>query len=264
MTWYDTASRDAERLLPILSAPSSLVVCGSGARELPELLGKVEATVDVSSISSWPHPSAAGHGSTIAAVRVEDRLVWVATGRVHFYDDLGINACAHAVRVAHLAGATRVVLTNAAGSLDQALQPGSVVAIEDHVNLIPSSPLSGPQPDGYQRFVPLDGCYDSRLLECVRPLVDGVGVYAALPGPSYETRAEIRMLAGFGCTLVGMSTVPEALAARQASLEVAAFSVVSNMATGISESAHDHNEVLAQVAAATPRLASAVRAAILR
>lgn len=263
MTWYNTANLSAHALTHLLGQPDALVVCGSGVKELPGMLGETVASVEMSAVPGWPVPSAQGHGSSIQSVRVDGKLVWVATGRVHLYDGLGVAACAHSVRAAHLAGASRVVLTNAAGSLNKAWQPGSVVALEDHVNLLGENPLSGEQPDGYLRFVPLDDAYDETMLRAMDPLCDGRGVYAAMAGPSYETRAEIRMLSSFGVSLVGMSSVPEALAARQAKMRLATISVVSNMATGMTSEAGSHEEVLEMVKAATPKLATVVRAALL-
>jgi purine-nucleoside phosphorylase len=138
-----------------------------------------------------------------------------------------------------------------------------VVAVEDHVNLLGENPLCGEQPDGYLRFVPLDDAYDEEMLNSISPLCAGRGVYAAMKGPSYESRAEIRMLASFGVSLVGMSSIPEAIAARQAKMRVATISVVSNMATGMSTEAGSHDEVLEMVKSATPKLASVVRTALL-
>lgn len=266
-SWYQDASLSAAALTPFLGTPDALVVCGSGAKDLPGLLGDVTTEVEASDIPSWPRPSVTGHGSSLKAVRVSSSgtslLVWVATGRVHLYDGLGVSACAHPTRAAALAGASRVILTNAAGSLNESYQPGAVVSISDHLNLLGANPLAGPQPPDLPRFVPLDDCYDAGLLSSSSHLVSGSGVYAAMPGPSYETAAEIRMLKTLGCDLVGMSTVPEAIAARQLGVRVAAFSVVSNMATGISTVSHDHNDVLKEVSAATSRLAECVLAALL-
>jgi purine-nucleoside phosphorylase len=263
MTWHRSADYSAHALTHLLGKPDVLVVCGSGVKELPGLLGEKVASVEMCDVPAWPVPVAQGHGSSIQAIRVESQLVWVATGRVHLYDGLGVDACAHAVRAAHLAGATKVVLTNAAGSLIEAWQPGSVVAVEDHVNLLGENPLCGEQPDGYPRFVPLDDAYDEAMLAAMSPLCAGRGVYASMRGPSYETKAEIRMLSSYGVSLVGMSSIPEALAARQAGMRVATISVVSNMATGMTSEAGSHDEVLEMVKNATPRLASVVRAAIL-
>ena len=263
MTWNTAANYSANALSHLLGQPDALVVCGSGVKELPGLLGEVVAQTEMRDVPAWPVPVAQGHGSSVQAVLVDGLLVWVATGRVHLYDGLGVDACAHAVRAAHLAGAGKVVLTNAAGSLNHAWQPGSVVAVEDHVNLLGENPLCGEQPDGYLRFVPLSDAYDEAMLDAMTPLCSGRGVYAAMRGPSYETSAEIRMLASFGASLVGMSSIPEALAARQANMRVATISVVSNMATGMATEAGSHDEVLEMVKSATPQLAEVVRRALL-
>jgi purine-nucleoside phosphorylase len=264
MTWLQNSQTSAQWLLQNLPAPDALVVCGSGASGLPRMLGEVIQEVQVSSIPLWPTPQAAGHGSTLTAVLVEGTICWVATGRVHLYDGLGIGACAHAVRTAHQAGAQRVVLTNAAGSLHEAWPVGSVVSLSDHINMLGQNPLCGTPPAGVERFVATDATYDQEFLEACLSFVRASGVYAAMLGPSYETRAEIRMLGALGADLVGMSTVPEALAARQLQMRVAAFSVVSNLATGVGPSSteHDHQDVLRRVQQATTTLAQAVKAVL--
>jgi purine-nucleoside phosphorylase len=219
----------------------------------------------MSDIPLWPTPQAAGHGSSLTAVSIAGSVCWVATGRVHLYDGLGVDACAHAVRTAHSAGASRVVLTNAAGSLHDSWPVGSVVSLSDHINMLGQNPLCGTPPAGVERFVSTDAAYDQDFLNACSSFVHASGVYAAMLGPSYETRAEIRMLSVIGADLVGMSTVPEALAARQLQMRVAGFSVVSNLATGVGSSTHnhDHQEVLRKVQEATGTLASAVKAVLL-
>lgn len=228
------------------------------------MIGEVTKEVKMSDIPLWPTPQAAGHGSSLTAVTVAGATCWVATGRIHLYDGLGIDACAHAVRTAATAGASRVVLTNAAGSLHEAWPVGSVVAVSDHVNMLGQNPLCGDTPGGLERFVSTDSMYDAALLEAAAIFTKDHGTYAAVLGPSYETRAEIRMLRAIGVDLVGMSTVPEALAARQLNMRVAALSVVSNLATGVGSLSveHDHQDVLRRVQQATATLAQAVKAVL--
>jgi purine-nucleoside phosphorylase len=162
------------------------------------------------------------------------------------------------VRTAVAAGCQVVVLTNAAGGIRAGYQVGQPVLIADHINLTGRSPLAGPPPpEGYgSRFVDLTDLYSARLRALARQADPGLaeGVYAAMPGPHYETPAEIRMLATVGADLVGMSTVLEAIAARHLGAEVLAISLVSNLAAGLAPSGLDHAEVVAAGQAAAGRM----------
>jgi purine-nucleoside phosphorylase len=156
----------------------------------------------------------------------------------------------HGVRVAAAAGCRTIILTNAAGGLRDGMAVGQPVLIADHLNLTARSPLVGP------RFVDLTDLYAVRLRRIVQQIDPTIteGVYAALPGPHYETPAEIRMLRGLGADLVGMSTVLEAIAARAEGAEVLAVSLVTNLAAGLSSAPLDHAEVLAAGQAAAARM----------
>jgi purine-nucleoside phosphorylase len=164
----------------------------------------------------------------------------VLLGRTHLYEGRGVDAVVHGVRTAAAAGCRTVVLTNAAGGVREGLSVGQPVLISDHLNLTARSPLVG------ARFVDLVDLYSARLRELVRSVDPALveGVYAALPGPHYETAAEIRMLRGMGADLVGMSTALEAIAARAEGLEVLAVSLVTNLAAGMTGEPLDHAEVL--------------------
>ena len=154
----------------------------------------------------------------------------------------------HPIRTVIAAGATKVVLTNACGGIDPSRDAGTVVVIADHINLTATSPMEGdPPPEGYgSRFVDLTDLYSARLRSVVHDTVPdmGEGVYAGFRGPHYETPAEIAMASSMGATLVGMSTVLEAIAARHLGAEVLGLSLVSNLAAGVSHSALNHSEVL--------------------
>jgi len=176
--------------------------------------------------------------------------VLVFLGRTHLYEGLGVAPVAHAVRVAAAAGCTTVVLTNAAGGLREGYTVGQPVLIRDHLNLTGRSPIAGPT------FVDLTDLYSARLRHLARAVDPSLteGVYAALPGPHYETPAEIRMLRLIGADLVGMSTALEAIAARAAGCEVLALSLVTNLAAGLSGKPLDHAEVLAAGHSAAARM----------
>jgi purine-nucleoside phosphorylase len=183
-------------------------------------------------------------------VQVGERRALLFLGRTHFYEGRGVEPVVHGVRTAAAAGVRTVILTNAAGGLAPEHRIGQAVIIRDHLNLTARSPLVGAD------FVDLTDLYSARLRAIARELDPSLaeGVYAALPGPHYETPAEVRMLRILGADLVGMSTALEAIAARAAGLEVFGLSMVTNAAAGITGEVLDHQEVLAAGKAAAGRL----------
>ncbi len=244
-------------------APEVAVVLGSGWHEAAAALGTPVASVEAATLPGFAAPSVAGHGNRLLLVEVGARPTLVALGRVHLYEGRSIEEVVHAVRAAVVAGARRVVLTNAAGGLDPAYAPGQAVLIRDHLNLTGRSPLGGDAPpEGYaSRFVDLSDLYSRRLRGLARGVEPSLteGVYAALAGPHYETPAEVAMLRQFGASLVGMSTALEAIAAHHLGAEVLGLSCVTNLAAGVSAAPLDHAEVLAAGAAAAPALGSLLR-----
>jgi purine-nucleoside phosphorylase len=186
---------------------------------------------------------------------VGERRVLVLLGRTHLYEGHGIGPVAHGVRTAAAAGCRTVVLTNAAGGIREDMRVGEPVLISDHLNLTATSSLVGP------RFTDLTDLYSPRLRALAKEIDPTLseGVYAGLPGPHFETPAEIRMLRGLGADLVGMSTVLEAIAARAEGVEVFGLSLVTNMAAGITGAPLDHHEVLAAGAASAGRMGELLR-----
>jgi purine-nucleoside phosphorylase len=224
------------------------VVLGSGWREGAVALGEPRSVVSTSSLSGFVAPTVAGHHGEILSLTVGGKNVALVAGRVHLYEGNTAHQVVHPVRTVIAAGATTVVLTNACGGLDPSLAPGSVVVIRDHLNLTSTSPLEGPPPpEGYgSRFVDLTDLYSPRLraLAHASDPTLSEGVYVGLRGPHYETPAEIAMVARLGATLVGMSTVLEAIAARHLGADVLGLSLVSNYAAGVSSGPLNHLEVL--------------------
>jgi purine-nucleoside phosphorylase len=208
------------------------------------------ATVAIGDLPGFAAPTAVGHGGEIRSVQVGDRRVLLFLGRTHLYEGRGVAAVVHGVRTAAAAGARTIILTNAAGGLAPDHRVGQAVIIADHLNLTATSPLVG------ANFVDLTNLYSPRLREHARRIDPDLreGVYAALPGPHYETPAEIRMLRTLGADLVGMSTALEAIAAQAAGMEVFGLSMVTNAAAGITGEELDHQEVLAAGRAAADRL----------
>src|ERR1022692_4625555 len=223
------------------------------AHPVPPVLQRLHARVAVP-----------GHSPVVRSLAIGGHRVLVFLGRTHLYEGHPVQTVVHGVRTAVAAGCRIVVLTNAAGGIRAGYQVGQPVLIRDHLNLTARSPLTGsPPPDGYpSRFTDLTGLYSPRLRELAHRAEPGLteGVYAALPGPHYETPAEITMLRGLGADLVGMSTVLEAIAARHLGAEVLAISLVTNLAAGLAPSGLDHQEVIAAGRAASARMGSLLAA----
>ena len=250
---YTQAAREAARVLADetrIPHHDVALVLGSGWLPAVEALGEVRAEINTASLPGFAPPAVAGHSGKIRSVRSGDKNLLVFLGRTHFYEGLGVRAVAHGVRTAAAAGCRTVVLTNGCGGLDERWSPGTPVLISDHINLTATSPIEG------ANFVDLTDLYSPRLRALCReadPSLDE-GVYVQLPGPHYETPAEIGMVRAIGGTLVGMSTTLEAIAAREAGMEVLGISLVTNLAAGITGEPLNHEEVLAAGNAAATRM----------
>jgi len=231
------------------------VVLGSGWRPAADLIGEAAHEIPVADLPGFLAPTVSGHGGTIRSVPVGGRNVLVVLGRTHLYEGHGVGPVVHGVRTAAAAGCTSVVLTNAAGGIRDGLRVGEPVLIADHMNLTALSPLVGAQ------FVDLTDLYSPRLRALAREIDPTLaeGVYLGLPGPHFETPAEIKMFRAWGADLVGMSTVLEAIAARAAGVEVFGLSLVTNLAAGVTGAPLDHHEVLAAGAAAAGRMGGLLR-----
>lgn len=239
------------------------VVLGSGWAAAADALGETVAAVPAHEIPGFVPPVVAGHTGTLRSVcTATGRWVLVVGARTHLYQGLGIRRVVHPVRTAAAAGARVLVLTNGCGGLDPSWTPGTPVLISDHLNLTGVSALEG------ATFVDLTDLYSTRLRAVAREVDPTLpeGVYAQLPGPHYETPAEVRMLGTLGAHMVGMSTALEAIAARAAGLEVLGLSLVTNFAAGVTCGERSevtgrplsHAEVVAAGQAAAPRLLAGV------
>jgi purine-nucleoside phosphorylase len=245
------AARAADDLLTAFGGPHDVaVVMGSGWAPAADAFGPPLATVAIGDLPGFAAPTAVGHGGEVRSVQVGDKRVLLFLGRTHLYEGRGVAAVVHGVRTAAAAGARTIILTNASGGLAPEHRVGQAVIISDHLNLTATSPLVG------ANFVDLTHLYSPRLRELAHRINPELieGVYAALPGPHYETPAEIRMLRTLGADLVGMSTALEAIAAQAAGMEVFGLSMVTNAAAGITGEELDHQEVLAAGRAAADRL----------
>ena len=236
------------------------VVLGSGWASAVDELGAPVAVVPMAELPGFTPPSAAGHGGQLLSVRIAEHRVLVLVGRIHAYEGHDLRHVVHPIRAACAAGVHTVVLTNAAGGLRADFTVGQPVLISDHLNLTGRSPLVGAQ------FVDLVDAYSPRLRDIAHEIDPSLaeGVYAGLPGPHYETPAEIRMLRTLGADLVGMSTVHETIAARAAGAQVLAVSLVTNLAAGMTGQPLSHDEVLAAGRQSATRMGSLLAGVIAR
>ena len=225
------------------------IVLGSGLSSYARSLeGSIE--IPYEEIPGFTVPNVAGHGGSIISVPINGKRLLVLAGRVHAYEGLTLDQVVFSVRTAISTGAKNIMLTNAAGGIGDELSPGDLVIISDHLNLTGRNPLAGPNDDRIgPRFPDMSEVYSRQLRDELKSVfIDaGVepheGVYAWFLGPSYETPAEVRMAKTLGADLVGMSTVPEAIAARHMGANVVAVSLVTNLAAGISPSPLSHEDV---------------------
>jgi purine-nucleoside phosphorylase len=247
------------------AAPAVGVVLGSGLGGFADAL---EDAVEIpyEDIPGWPQATAIGHAGTLVIGAFGGVPVAVMRGRAHLYEGLSPAKVVFGVRVLGLLGIRTLVVTNAVGAIDDRLQPGQLALISDHVNLQAQSPLVGPNDESLgPRFPEMTDAYDPALRAAAREAAGrlgldlGEGVYAAWLGPAFETPAEIRMLRTLGADLVGMSLVPEVLAARHLGIRCLAISCVTNLAAGVSPEPIDHEQVLEIGARAAGSLVSLLR-----
>ncbi len=246
--------------------PALGIVAGSGLSALGDLVsGAVRIPYD--QIPNMPGTAVAGHAGELVLGELDGLPIAVLSGRVHRYEGHSLTECVFGVRMLARLGTPRVLLTNAAGGIDPAFTPGTLCRITDHINTTGENPLHGPNVDALgPRFPDMTYTYCPEFGDVLEGAARGVGVtlehgvYAMMCGPSYETPAEIRLLETQGATLVGMSTVPEAIALRHMGVTVAGISVVSNLAAGVGTGTLDHAEVKEAAAAVGPRLLAAIRA----
>jgi purine-nucleoside phosphorylase len=253
----EAAWRAAEVLARRTGEPSHdvAVVLGSGWAPAADVIGAPETEMQIAELPGFRAPAVAGHGHSARSLRVGGNRVLVLLGRTHLYEGYGARTVVHGVRTAAAAGCRTLVLTNAAGGLRRDMSAGQPVMISDHLNLTATSPLAGAE------FVDLTDAYSLRLRALARSIDPALveGVYAGMPGPHFETPAEIGMLSRMGADLVGMSTVLETIAARAADVEVFGLSLVTNLAAGLSGEPLSGSEVLAAGAFAAERMGGLLR-----
>jgi purine-nucleoside phosphorylase len=236
--------REQTQLIPEVG-----LILGSGLGYLADRVAGA-CNVSYSSLPGFPVSTVEGHAGTLVLGMLEERKVAVMRGRFHYYEGYSLDRIALGVRLLHRLGVRTLIITNAAGGIRSDFVPGDLMLITDHINLMGSNPLIGPNFDSLgPRFPDMSDAYTLALREQAKQIAQraGVpvkeGVYAAFTGPSYETPAEIRMLKTIGADAVGMSTIPETISACHAGMQVLGISCISNMAAGFSKQPLSHAEV---------------------
>jgi len=246
------AAEDIARITGVEHHDIALTL-GSGWGKAAELLGETTATFPATQVTGFSAPALAGHVGTLrSVVTPKGRRVLVIGARTHYYEGYGVRRVVHSVRTAAATGARTMVLTNGAGGIKHTWTPGRPVLISDHINLTGDSPLEG------ATFIDLTDLYSLRLRDLARSIDPSLdeGVYCQFRGPQYETPAEVQMAKTIGGHIVGMSTALEAIAARQAGMEILGFSLITNMAAGIQTTPLSHQEVLDAGREAEPVISS--------
>lgn len=251
MTYYDAVQEAATAIRGRAgAAPDVAIVLGSGLGDFTERLSD-PVTIPYDDIPHWPASRVMGHAGRLVIGGLATRQVAALSGRVHVYEGHDLATVTFATRAMGLLGVKMLILTNAAGGVNTAFTAGALMVIDDHINLMGGNPLVGPNDDRFGlRFPDMTEVYSKRLRGVADQAARGQalaiahGIYVALLGPSYETPAEIRFLRTIGADAVGMSTVPEAIAARHMGVEVLGISCITNMAAGVLPQPLHHDEVM--------------------
>jgi purine-nucleoside phosphorylase len=234
------AAADIARLTGVENHDIALTL-GSGWGKAADIIGETVATIPATEVTGFSKPALEGHVGTLRSIRTPGgKNVLVIGARTHYYEDHGVRRVVHSVRTAAATGAKIMVLTNGAGGIRETWKPGQPVLISDHINLTADSPLEG------ATFIDLTDLYAQRLRDIARTIDPSLdeGVYTQFRGPHYETPAEVQMAKHFGGHIVGMSTALEAIAAREAGMEILGFSLITNLAAGIQKTPLSHAEVI--------------------
>jgi purine-nucleoside phosphorylase len=248
--------------------PEIGLILGSGLGMLAEEIEQ-EAVIPYRDIPHFPQSTVEGHKGRFVIGRLAGKAVWCMQGRFHYYEGYTMQQITYPIRVLQLAGASKLLVTNASGGINERFRAGSLMLIEDQINLMGNNPLIGANLDIFgPRFPDMSEAYDRTLLEKVYSALrqDGIelhrGVYAGVSGPSYETPAEIRYLRAIGADAVGMSTVPEVIVANHGGMKVVGLSCITNMAAGILDQKLDHAEVVEIAERTRPTIMRAIRQTI--
>ena len=252
MSDFDQVTQAADAIRArVPEVPRIAIVLGSGLGAFADSLADA-VTLPYSELPHWPASRVIGHAGKLVVGKARGTTIAALAGRCHLYEGHDPGRVAFAVRALGVLGVTTLILTNAAGGVNEGFAQGALMVIDDHINLIGNNPLVGPNDDRFGvRFPDMTEVYSSRLRAIADRAAKRIqltvphGVYVALLGPSYETPAEIRYLRTIGADAVGMSTVPEAIVARHMGIDVLGISCITNMAAGVLPSPLNHDEVMA-------------------
>ena len=227
----------------------TMIILGSGMGGFEENYDPLYQ-VDYSDIPNFLAPSVEGHAGKLSIVSINEKLTAILSGRAHYYEGYPIQDLVIPVRAFSQLGVKNLILTNAAGGISENYVPGDIISITDHINLTGNNPLMGKNFDTFgPRFPDMSEVYDKNFINLAKKVSKNhfdfkTGIYAWFTGPSYETPAEVQFAKRIGADLVGMSTVPEAIVAKHAGMNICAFSLVTNLAAGISKNPLNHEEVV--------------------
>lgn len=227
----------------------TMIILGSGMGGFEENYEPIYQ-INYSDIPNFLTPSIEGHAGKLSIVTINEKLTAILSGRAHYYEGYPIQDLVIPVRTFSLLGVKNLILTNAAGGISEDYEPGDIVSITDHINLTGNNPLIGKNLDMFgPRFPDMSEVYDKKFQNLAKEVARNhfdykTGIYAWFTGPSYETPAEVQFAKNIGADLVGMSTVPEAIVAKHAGMKISAFSLVTNLAAGISKNPLNHEEVV--------------------
>jgi purine-nucleoside phosphorylase len=252
---FEIAAEAADDIARLSGVPRHdiALTLGSGWGGAAELIGETVATIPAPDVTGFSKPALEGHVGTLrSVVTPRGKHVLIIGARTHYYETRSPRRVVHSVRTAAATGARTMVLTNGAGGIKTTWKPGTPVLISDHINLTAATPLEG------ATFIDLTDLYSMRLRDLARTIDPSLdeGVYCQFTGPQYETPAEVRWAKSIGGHIVGMSTALEAIAARQAGMEILGFSLITNMAAGIQTTPLSHQEVMEAGQAAGPVISS--------
>ncbi|MFT8872429.1 MAG: purine-nucleoside phosphorylase [Sporolactobacillus sp.] len=230
--------------------PRIALILGSGLGDIADGVN-VKRVIDYRDLPEFPVPTAEGHKGRFVIGELGNQPVIVMQGRYHYYEGYSLEQIVLPVQVMHALGANTLIVTNAAGAVNRSFAPGDFMLINDHINMLGRSPLIGPNDEAIgPRFPDMTAAYDRELIALARRVSTELGmrlregVYLATPGPQYETPAEVRMIRTLGADAVGMSTVPEVIAARHAGMRVLGLSCLTNMGAGMVSTPLSHQEVI--------------------
>lgn len=269
--FYEKVQQSAAYILErCAQRPTCGIVLGSGLGSLVDKMTD-KTVIPYADIPHFPRSTVAGHAGNLVVGTLAGHTVAALQGRFHYYEGFSMKEVTYPVYVMKLLGVKTLVITNACGGIDRGLVPGDLMLLTDHINMLGTNSLIGPNDERFGvRFPDMTEAYSLRLRELAKTVAAELdipckeGVYAIFSGPCYETAAEIRAYRALGADAIGMSTVPESIAANYLGLEVLGIACITNMATGIAEKKHSHQEVLAAANRSSHHLRQLVESVIAR